>query len=341
MAIFTRAFVSSLVVVLAFGCSKSARDDNHVVLSVNGQELTRGELKASVGMMVALKKACGQNISPQEMGKIRADLSETYPDAFINRVLVEEYARREKVEASDKLLKQFKGRAVQGLPPEKFKKYADVRKVLGEKDFGYFDRLVRFEALQDAVKAHLVKLTPTNLPPDYVKMTQKNAKAYNEMMSKTNKLIFARADMVWKKLKAGADFGEMAAKYSEVESEREDRGEWGTIDLNQFKDEPKIYEWAPKLKVGEFTPPIEGDNGLMIMRLDGKDEAKGEYTFSRIFFCLPMFVEKMSRKDILDEVHEIHREKLFEGKLEEWRKAAKIEYFDRKNEEGKAEGGRK
>ena len=333
--------IVALAALLACGCSDNGGARGRSVLEVNGVKLTKAELNGYVEMMVKIRSLYNGNLNDRDKGELRKQFADGFADVFINNTLVAGYAKSEKVSVSPALRKQYQAKALGNFKAFKIMSYKALGKRLGKDSMAYFDKMVEAEALEEAVKRHLAELTPTNLTPEEVSNAQKNIAEYNAMMTKTNALIQARAKMVWERLKEGAKFEDMAAEYSEIESEREDKGEWGTLDINQFKDDVNVFDWAQKLKVGEFTPPIEGDNGLMIMRLDGKDEAKGEYTFSRIFFCLPMFVEKMSRKDILDEVHEIHREKLFEGKLEEWRKAAKIEYFDRKNEEGKAEGGRK
>lgn len=317
-----------LVVVLAAlfvcGCSDNGDARGRSVLEVNGVKLTKAELNGYVELMTKIQSLANANLNDRDRGELRKQLADGFADVFINNALVAEYAKSEKVSVSSALKKHYQAKALDSFKALKIMSYKALGKRLGKDSMAYFDKLVEAEALEEAVKRHLAELTPTNLTPEEVSNAQKNIAEYNAMMTKTNALIKARAKMVWERLKKGAKFEDMAAEYSEIESEREDKGEWGTLDINQFKDDVNVFDWAQKLEVGEFTPPIEGDNGLMIMRLDSKDAAKGEYTFSRIFFLLPMFAEKLSDKEILQEVRSRHKDNLFAAKLEELRKTAKI-----------------
>ena len=316
--------IVALAALFACGCSDNGGARGRSVLEVNGVKLTKAELNGYVEMMVKIRSLYNGNLNDRDKGELRKQFADGFADVFINNTLVAGYAKSEKVSVSPALRKQYQAKALGNFKAFKIMSYKALGKRLGKDGMAYFDKMVEAEALEEAVKRHLAELTPTNLTPEEVSNAQKNIAEYNAMMTKTNALIQARAKMVWERLKEGAKFEDMAAEYSEIESEREDKGEWGTLDINQFKDDVNVFDWAQKLKVGEFTPPIEGDNGLMIMRLDSKDAAKGEYTFSRIFFMLPMFAEKMSDKEILQEVRSRHKDSLLAAKLEELRKTARI-----------------
>ena len=318
---------------------RNAVDASRVICRVNGVSLTRGQLDAYVDMMMEMQKICKVKMGEQELAQLRAELWRTFPETFIQNTLMADYCRREKIELSEKRLKSFQQRAAMSLGG-RVRSYDDLKKRLGP-HADLFDGLVRAEALQDAVKKHLAELTPTNLTPVEIGNALRNIDIHNETMSKTNELIFARAERVWKELKAGADFNELARKYTEIDTERDDNCEWGTIDLQQFAAETNVCAWAVKLKVGEFSPPIEGDNGLMILRLDAKNAEKGEYTFSRIFFQLPLFAEKLTAEEIVAEVRRRHREELFLRKANELYTAAKVEYFkENEQNDSKKEGVR-
>ena len=332
----------AVILLIAAGCSKqeertsatvnpAAPAVDSVIVSVNGEKLTRSELSSYVEMMVEMQQNSGQKMNPDQVSAVRQELENTFPETWIHNILMAEYAKREGLEVTEKQLKRFQGKAMVGLGKKRGKNYAATLEKMGPSGV-LFDRLVRAEALDAVVKSHLFSLSPTNVTPAEIANAQTNIILYNEMMAKTNALVFARANRVWQELKNGADFLQTAMKYSELEEEKSDNCEWGTIDTQQFASETNVCAWAVKMKVGEFTPPIEGDNGLMILRLDAKDAEKGEYTFSRIYFQLPLFAEKLTDKEIEDEVKSRHREELFLHKSEQLRQAAKIEFFEVKEE---------
>ena len=339
-------YLSIILLILAVaGCSRQgeqgSRAANAVVLTVNGQKLTKGELLSYVDMMVGVQDFAEQNqkMNDEQVAKLRETLAKTFPETWIHNVLMADYAKKEGLSVTEKQLKRFQQKSLQGFPKMRGKRYEAVLAEMGSRG-AFFDRLVRAEALDAVVKGHLFSLSPTNVTPAEIANAQTNIIRYNEMMAKTNALVFARANRVWQELKNGADFLQTAMKYSELEEEKADNCEWGTIDTQQFASETNVCAWAVKMKVGEFTPPIEGDNGLMILRLDAKDAEKGEYTFSRIYFQLPLFAEKLTDKEIEDEVKSRHREELFLHKSEQLRQAAKVEFFETKEEktEVKQEG---
>ena len=329
-----RKLLLSIVLVSVWGCSEQPVEDNHVIAVVNGYALRAVELNRYVDMMAKVQGLMNIQASGKGYQANREMLSLSFPDVYIANRLVEEYAKKENIVPSKALLKQFQTKAVRNLEPLRARNYQTLLKKLG-KNAECFDKIVCHEALQEAVKVRLAELTPTNLTPADIKVAFERVKLFNEAAEATNKLVFARANKVWEQLKKGANFVEMAKKYSEIEAERDDNGEWGTLDLNQFTSDKGVYEWGNKLKVGEFSPPFEGDNGLMILRLDAIDNETKERTFSRIFFLLPMFSETPNEAEYRKEVQELHKENLLAAKFEELYKSAKIEYVDPKLKEAK------
>lgn len=73
------------------------------------------------------------------------------------------------------------------------------------------------------------------------------------------------ADSVYEALKAGADFSEIAAKFS-VSPSRELKGYIGKIDIKHYAKE--ISEVLAKLEIGEITKPLKfGDSYIIFKRL--------------------------------------------------------------------------
>ncbi|MEN3046435.1 MAG: peptidylprolyl isomerase [Candidatus Hydrothermales bacterium] len=81
-----------------------------------------------------------------------------------------------------------------------------------------------------------------------------------------------RAESVYKELKAGADFGYLALKYSDDKFSAIKGGDIGYIERGTFPQdvEEKLY----KFKEGEITQPIQGDLGFFIFQIVDKKENK-------------------------------------------------------------------
>ena len=327
----------SLLSVLLVGCGKQdsgvtpssavsqKQGDDAPIVTLGSHVLTRGAMMRRVAMMGALQKYRFPKVTAEQAGKYRERLTKGCPYAFVQEKVLEDYAAKEKVSVSKELIAEFEASAFKKFRTKKDKSYADVRRHLGE--YGSeLDAQVRAEALRQAIRFHFLELWPTNIPDSYVDDQMKRFKSYNQSAVLTNALVYARATNVWEQLKKGAKFEDMASKYSEIDDERESKGTWGTLDRRQLGDDPEILKWGQKLKVGEFSPPIEADNGLMIMRLDSRDDGATEFGVSRIFFQLPEFLNPAPPEEIKKAAYDKYARELFARKVAELEAAAKPVY---------------
>ena len=167
--------------------------------------------------------------------------------------------------------------------------------------------------------------SPTNLPPEAIQRELADMRAYNAVMAQTNTLIYARATNVWNQLKAGGDFKALARSHTEIPDEVAEDGAWGMIDDSFLRDDPALLAALKNLKPGEFTPPVEGDNGLMIARLDARDE-DGSYSVSRIFFRLPLMIDYPTAEELVATAKAAHAKNLFDDLVRRLRATAKVAY---------------
>jgi peptidyl-prolyl cis-trans isomerase SurA len=77
-----------------------------------------------------------------------------------------------------------------------------------------------------------------------------------------------RADEVYKELKGGADFAEMARRYSE-DAAASSGGSLGTFKKGEVLD--VVDQAAEKLKPGQFSEPVRSSVGYHIVRLDERN----------------------------------------------------------------------
>lgn len=85
------------------------------------------------------------------------------------------------------------------------------------------------------------------------------------------KIVEDRAFMIIEKLKAGEDFSELAKVYSEDPSGKSG-GELGLIKKNYMAKE--FIDVVSTMKAGDFSMPFWTENGLHIIKLDGKVSKK-------------------------------------------------------------------
>ena len=292
---------------------------SRVVISVNGRELQSTNLNERVEMLVKVSTIANPRMTLGDMPKLRGRLRASLPKMFVREVVFDEFARSEKLnvdkaaveKAKKNLLSSFGGRMT----------YDGLRRKMGPLSAA-LDDFVRVQATDIAVCQHILEKNPLNLPPNYAAEQIKRIKAYNAEMALTNAAVYARATNAWEKLKSGEDFKQVARQFSEVPREAKEGGDWGTLGLQQLEPDEALAAWAQKLPPGGFSPPIEGDNGLMILKVDSK---KGDdYKLSRIYFRLPMFQELVGEKELVQMKRQQHEQMVLGREIAALVKAAKV-----------------
>lgn len=271
----------------------------------------------------------------QRFEKITSIFRRGYPKIWVEDRVLEDYAAKNGLEVSLSQLKQFQNGALRNFGA-KGDKYADLVALEGM-NVGFWEDQVRADALRHVVERHWAKLYPTNLPPTYADDMIAKMEARNRAMSVTNALVYAKATNVWEKLKSGADFVKMVKEHSEIKEEVEDDGEWAVVDDKFLSDDPKLLRTLRAMRPGEFSPPVEGDNGLMIVRLDRYEPDDG-LAVSRIFFHLPLFLTPAPKDEIVKAALTKYAKALFRGKLSEMVSAAKATYFEVSSKEKERKG---
>ena len=336
------AFAGVVLAVCAMaGCSRSS-ESGGVVASVNGHSLTAAELEARAVNIATLSchragKKNGKS-QKQRFEKICGIFRKGYPKIWVEDRVLQDFAAANGLEVSPSLLKQFQNGALRNFGG-KGEKYADLVALEGM-NVDFWEDQVRADALRHVVERHWAKLYPTNLPPTYADDMIAKMEARNRAMTVTNALVYAKATNVWEKLKAGADFVKMVKEFSEIKEEVEDDGEWAIVDDKFLADDPKLLRTLRAMKPGEFSPPVEGDNGLMIARLDRYESDDG-LAVSRIFFHLPIFLTPAPKDEIVKVALTKYAKALFREKLSELVSAAKATYVEVSSKENERKGKKK
>ena len=318
--------LASLVALALIGCSEDSRRDgastekplqeksasDRAVITVNGRVLYQTNLNERVELMVQIATIANPNMKLSDLARLRKKLRSTLQKAFVREVAFDEFARANKIRVDEAAVDKARKSLMAALGDRKPRKYESLRRKVGPLA-AVLDGMVQAQATEGVVRQHILGKNPFQLPPNYVSEQMARIKAYNSEMSLTNAQVFVRATNVWEKLKAGADFKQMARQFSEVPKEAEEGGEWGNLGLQQLEPDEDLVNWAQKLQPGEFSPPIDGDNGLMSLKVDSK---KGDdYALSRIYFRLPMFQQEVSEEELLKLKRQQHERTVLQKEL--------------------------
>lgn len=327
---------AALVALAMIGCSDGSREEvasvekplqekpvrNRAVITANGRVFYKTNLNERVELMVKIATIANPNMKLSDVDKLRRKLRSTLPRMFVREVAFDEFVKANKVKVDESAIERARKSLMTAIGNRKPPKFESIRRKVGPLA-GVLDGMVRAQATEGAVRQHILAKNPLQLPPNYVAEQMARIKAYNAEMSLTNAMVFARATNVWEKLKAGADFKQMARQFSEVPKEAQEGGEWGNLGLQQLEPDEDLVNWAQKLQPGEFSPPIDGDNGLMIMKIDSK---KGDdYAISRIYFRLPMFQQEVSEEELLKLKRQQHERAVLEKAIKAIVDAVEVE----------------
>ncbi len=124
-----------------------------------------------------------------------------------------------------------------------------------------------------------------------------------------DKEIFLNAQQILEQIKQGADFSDMAKKYSEHSGSRDKGGDWGWVSRDEIVSD-EVTEKLFNLKVGALSDVVEGEFAYWILLSKGKKEALTK-TVREVWNDIE---EKIFRKKLQDELNK------YVTKL--WRKSA-------------------
>ena len=184
------------------------------------------------------------------------------------------------------------------------------------------------DALIDVVRRWHSANYPVRMSDEEIAKCRTIQREYNALASATNDATFALATNVWKEIKAGMAFEEAVERYSNDENETE-HGEWGDFRIDYFNDNPVLKAVVEKLEVGEISQPVEGDNGLMILRLDDRQTNDGGlsiYSLSRVFLHLPEFYPELDDASFKAEILKARQDKMFGDFVNDLAKKLPVSY---------------
>ena len=189
----------------------------------------------------------------------------------------------------------------------------------------YFRRQFARECRLEQYLMDCDSIVPTD---EDVEIAEAQLKQVIEKNEAENAQAKARGDEAWKRLAAGEDWDAVAKTYSEDKllygDDCDYAHEWETINPKYFYLQ-EVANALPGMEVGAFTKPIETDEGLMIVRVVGK-EGDEQYRCVRILIRLKVKMEVPERAALKKQLEQENREQAQLDLLADIRKDVKFEY---------------
>lgn len=263
---------------------------NQTVATVGSKKITRGQLDNSYEFAqtkMYLAQYMGVTLDPEtdlnsyyqyknmSLGEI-VDTETVLAQAEKENIVVDEDKVKEAVDAE---LEEFKGYFITDgvLDEEGYNEYFESLGITEETFIEYNEKLRRVEAIWEEILKDVEQPTDEEIKEEY----EANKETYqgdNNKLDTDHILIstqddkrsdeeaLAIAQEVKAKLDEGADFAELAAEYSEDDSNKDDGGKLGEMTFGSL-DEGYV-DGAKVLKPGEISEPVKSSFGYHIIKLN-------------------------------------------------------------------------
>lgn len=295
----SRLMLLAAAVFLVVGCEKDA----DAILIADGRKLTVVERDREIRLRTRIFGLMRPTASIADAERFRKTLEDSAEEHFI-------------VESG--LLKVAQARGISVSRDEATARLAPLVPAFGRLDpeeQAMAEEIAEREALCARVVESLRSGIDVSVSEEELDVAMARLSAYADMAAATNALVYARATNVWNEIRRGADFSSMAARWSEDDDPSS--CEWGAFPLAALDDSPELQRILPKMSLGDVTPPVEGDNGLVVVRLADVDRSTDPvcYCLDRIFFKLPECAPPLSRDEIARKIAEERRRRQLDSLL--------------------------
>ena len=242
-----------------FNPSRESVDDSKVIATVDGHDVTLGEWKKVL-----------ESAPPQLMQQWRTEPKAAISDWYITQYMGKR-GEEEKLDQMSPLKEQLEANRMAVLAGAMINMERNAYPVSNEMLQEYYDAHAA-DYTEAEIKAIYLRFKPNvaskGTSGDQVAQAAKDIlDSTRTGRSEADALTLAR-DIV-SQLRGGADFAELAAKYSEDQMSKEHGGEFGQKVSAASSGLPKEFKSAVlKLKQGEISDPIRLSSGFYIVRVE-------------------------------------------------------------------------
>ncbi|MBC2580887.1 peptidylprolyl isomerase [Clostridium sp. DJ247] len=325
---------AAMVTMFAFsmaGCNMIAKTPEAIAKSsvavVNGEKITRGELDKDPAMMQILaqaKQQYGENYDKNEEAKsaIKTQKEQILDEMIIEKVMYQK-AKELKLLPDETKLKTEVDKQYDDIKKQQFgnddKKFQDALK-----QQNFTEASLKDMFLTQLRKQEIAKNLNDNVTKN-VKIDDKKIQDYYdankyEFTEKPNTIHLAHilvktqdeANKVKDRLDKGEDFSKVAKEISTDPGSKDKGGDLGTVNYVNSGFDQTFMNAALALKEGTISAPVQTQFGYHVIKCIKKEE----YPVKKLDT-----VKDQIRKQLEDK----EKNTLFSQKLDEWKKAAKVD----------------
>lgn len=319
----------AIVGLSTVGCNMIAKTPEAILKStvavVNGEKITRGDVDGNVNMLQVIaqvKQQYGENYEKNEEAKgILKEQRSKVLDDMITQKVIEQKAKELNILPDEAKLKTDANQQVE-----------DVKKQFGNDNAKFQELLKQQNLTEEGLKnifytqlrsQEISKKVTENVTKD-VKVDDKKAQDYYnanqyQYTEKPNKITLAHilvktedeAKKAKERLDKGENFAKLAKELSQDPGSKDKGGEYSVTYANSGFD-PTFMAAAIGQKEGTISAPVKTQFGYHIIKTIKKEE-------------YPVKKFDTVKADIKQQLEEEEKNKLYSKKVDEWKKAAKID----------------
>ena len=314
------------MVVVACAYAKT----NDLIVTVNDVPITRSYIDRHVNMMAELLKNKNSKITEKDIARFKAQRLKPISDQCFQRIVIAQGLAPSNITVSAQIRDKIKRACLRAFGKRKqtFDQLRDyIRKAGYEKEF---EESLEFDCLTRTFVETVCSNQYFASSADLAK-AKKRIADYNKRSDATNALTLVIARDVVKKARAGESFTNLVENYSQ-DTEREVGGTLGDCDDSDFASDPKVWQHLMELKAGDVSDVMEIEDGYAIYRIDKINSVAESttgaesITLSRIFFRRAYRFPKESDEDLIKEIEDEKRKRLYNDIYWSLRKQCNVQY---------------
>ena len=295
-------------------CLMSELPENAVFLKVNDRAFTRGEFEDTSRMFDMINRTRARHAltgpNPEAEHAIRV-MGPGIVSEMRRRELLRQFAEKNKVEPTEADMAEVTKNLLVYL--RRSEKTIDaVATEFGEKYSALLRAYIKGDATDIALRRFVDVDNILNITEDDVIAASNRWKSLTATAIASNAVQKAILEKAVAEIAAGADFGEVAEKYSENPG---DGKEWTDLDTEDVADEPALAAWLKNAKVGDVSGILELDDGLAVLKLESlerDDEDFNDITWKLVRICRTMWElpPELDHDETFDGIREYRTNKL-------------------------------
>jgi hypothetical protein len=325
-----------LFVLTSFGAGNVRKtgklSPTHVLVRVNGEEITWGQLNRHVDMMAELLKNKRKSITPQELARFKRKNIKPLSDELFRRAVIGTCLANSNITVLADARASVEKECARAFG-KRGQTFADVKAYIDKAGFSKeFEKNIDLDARLRTFEM-TVRSNEYYVSEAYLEKVKAGVAAYNERAAATNRAEKARADAVLARARKGEDFAKLADEFSEVSNEdRTPGGAMGDCDESDFPNDPHVWRALMELKDGDVSDVMQTEDGYEIFKVIHRNKPEESQTggeslslahiFFRRAFQFPAQSDDEFRADVEKEV----REKLQMTLFREFRALSKVSY---------------